>query len=258
MIFNILTIFPKIIEEYFSSGVLGRALKQKKIVVKPIDIRAYAEDTHGTVDDTPYGGGAGMVMKVEPIYRALKDNKLYPKKRKKSKNSKKQAIILLSASGRRWDQSLARHYSSFSSLTFICGRYEGIDERVLSLVDEEISLGDFVMTGGELAALAMVDSVARLLPAVLGNSQSLVDESHNTPGQLEYPHYTKPEIVKFGNKKHSVPAVLLSGHHGEIAKWRKAMATQKLHDKKVLARDTSVKKSKSKKITGEKTKKIKR
>mgnify|MGYP001190440929 CR=1 FL=1 len=223
MLFRVLTIFPELIDSYAETGVLGRAHKKKLITVKGYDIRDWTTDRHGTVDDTPYGGGAGMVMKIEPIYKALLKLKSKPRYSKKE-----QKVILLSASGKTWNQSLAKKYAkNTKSLIFICGRYEGIDERITELVDEEISIGDFVLTGGEVAALAIIDSIARLLPGVLGNEASLDFESHSSEGWLEYPHYTKPEVVSFGKKKYRVPPVLLSGNHQAIATWRQQQALKK-------------------------------
>ena len=164
-----------------------------------------------------------MVMKIEPIYKALRDLK-----KSRTFRKGKQKIILLSARGRTWSQSLAREYArNLQSMIFICGRYEGIDDRVLELVDEEISIGDYVLTGGELGAAVIIDSVARLLPGVLGNSDSLSFESHSVEGVLEYPQYTKPEAVRFGNKIHRVPSVLLSGNHKAIAQWRESHFAKK-------------------------------
>jgi len=214
MKFTVLTIFPEIINSYVNAGILGRAIKKKKIKVEAYDLRKWTTDKHRSVDDTPYGGGAGMVMKAEPIYKALKS----------LKKINKQKIVLLSASGKTWNQSMAKKYASsaVSAVVFVCGRYEGVDARVSKLVDEEISIGDYVLTGGELAALTIIDSIARLLPGVLGNRESLTTESHSEKNILEYPQYTKPEVLRFGNKIHRVPKVLLSGNHAEIEKWRRA------------------------------------
>jgi len=210
MTFKVITIFPEIIEAYLKTGVLGRAVKKKIIEFKAINLRDFTSDKHKTVDDTPYGGGAGMVMKFEPIYKALKKNK-----------KPKDKVILLSAKGKRWNQQLAKKYAKAgSSMIFICGRYEGIDERVLNFVDEEISIGDYVLSGGELGALTIIDSVARLLPKVLGNKESLTTESHSEKGILEYPQYTKPEKIILNKKTYKVPPVLLSGNHKKIAEWR--------------------------------------
>ncbi len=215
MLFRVLTIFPDLINRYLDTGVLGRAREKNIIKVEARDLREWTSDKHRSIDDTPYGGGAGMVMKAEPIYKALSEFN----KKKKFKPSK-QKVVLLSASGKTWNQAMAREYAKLDSLIFICGRYEGIDERISVLVDEEISIGDFVLTGGELGALSVIDSVARLLPGVLGNNDSLSFESHSAPGVLEYPQYTKPETVVMNRKKYSVPPVLLSGNHKEIEKWR--------------------------------------
>jgi tRNA (guanine37-N1)-methyltransferase len=211
MVFRVLTIFPELISDYMKVGVLGRAIKNKKIKLEAYDLRDFTTDKHKSVDDTPCGGGAGMVMKVEPIYKALK------KIQKKG-----DTVILLSAKGRRWNQQLAQSYAKKKkNLIFICGRYEGIDERVMKFVDEEISIGDYVLTGGELGALAIIDSVARLVPGVLGNKESLDTESHSLKGILEHPQYTKPESIKLGGKSYRVPKVLLSGNHAKIAEWRR-------------------------------------
>jgi len=212
MKFNIITIFPKLLDSYFNEGMMARALKNQIITIKTTNLRDFTDDKHQSVDDTPYGGGAGMLMKVEPIYKALK--KIAPRQNKKRK------IILLSAQGQKWNQQLAKKYSKLDEIIFICGRYEGVDERVKKIIDEEISIGDFVLTGGELGAAIIIDSITRLLPEVLGNSESSIDESHSQPGILEYPQYTKPVEIILNKKKYKVPEVLLSGHHENIKKWR--------------------------------------
>ena len=218
MRFDILTIFPGMIESYAKESILGRAQKSGLIEVKAHDIRAFADNKHNKVDDTPYGGGAGMVMSVQPIDKALKA----VKKRFGSR------VILMSASGKRFTQEDARRLASYKQVIFICGRYEGIDARVEEhLVDESLSIGDFVLTGGELPALTMIDATARMVPGVLGNAESLAEESH-TDGLLEYPQYTKPESYSFrkGLKRliAKVPDVLLSGNHKAISEWRKKNA----------------------------------
>lgn len=208
---DVLTLFPEMFDSVLNTSILKRAAAKQKIEVRFFNPRDKATDKHNTVDDTPYGGGPGMVMKVEPIVRTLRSIR----KRKRVR------VVLLSAKGRRFTQVIAREYAtSFDQLIVICGRYEGIDERVLDCVDEELSIGDFVLTGGELGALVVIDAVTRLLPGVLGKDASSVDESHATPGYLEYPHYTRPEI--FEGKR--VPDVLLSGNHKAIAEWRKKQA----------------------------------
>jgi len=214
MKFKIITIFPEILDSYFSEGMIRRAQEKKIINIKAHDLRDYTNDKRRSVDDTPYGGGAGMVMKIEPLYKAIGGLA-------KKKNSKRK-IILLSAKGRPWTQALAKKYSKLNELIFICGRYEGVDERLTNFIDEEISIGNYVLTGGELGAAIIIDSIARLLPGVLGNADSSLDESHSQPGILEYPQYTKPEIFKVKNKKYPVPGVLLSGDHKKIAEWRES------------------------------------
>ena len=214
MKFDIITIFPEIFNSYFNESILKRAQKENLIEIKIHNLRDWTTDKHKTVDDTPYGGGAGMVMKVEPIYEAVKSIKSIKSKVR---------VVLFSAKGKRYSQSDAKRLSEYDNLILICGRYEGVDERVAeNIADEEISIGDYVLTGGEIPAMVVVDSVARLLPGVLGNAESIEEESHNQEGQLEYPQYTKPEDFQ-GWK---VPEVLLSGNHGEIEKWRKEKQNQ--------------------------------
>lgn len=216
MKFQIITIFPKIFDSYINEGILKRAQDKKIINFRIKNLRDWTTDKHKTVDDTPYGGGAGMLMKIEPLYAALKDiNKTsvkIPKAKKK--------IILLSASGQTWNQALAKKYSKLEEIIFICGRYEGVDARIKNFIDKEISIGDYVLTGGELPALTIIDSITRLLPGVLGNNISATDESHSQIGVLEYPQYTKPETFIAKGKKYKVPPVLLSGNHQKIKEWR--------------------------------------
>jgi len=209
MKFNVITIFPNILNSYLEEGIIKRAIEKKAIKIKPYNLRDFTTDKHKTVDDTIYGGGAGMLLKIEPLYKALK-------KITSPKKTKNKKIILLSAQGKKWNQSLAKKYSKLKEITFICGRYEGVDERIKNFIDEEISIGDYILTGGELGALVIIDSISRLLPKVLGNSESLADESHNQTGILEYPQYTKPAIFK----KLSVPEVLISGNHKLIEEWK--------------------------------------
>ncbi|KKQ51142.1 MAG: tRNA (guanine-N(1)-)-methyltransferase [Parcubacteria group bacterium GW2011_GWD2_38_11] len=209
MRFDIITIFPKIFDSYFGESIIKRAKEKDAVEINVHNLRDYSTNKHHNVDDTPYGGGAGMVMQVEPIYRAVADIQ---------KANLKTRTILFSAKGKRYKQKDAKRLSQYDQLIFVCGRYEGVDERVAQfVVDEEISIGDFVLTGGEIPAMLVVDSVTRLLPGVLGNDQSAVEESHSEEGYLEFPQYTKPE--KF--LKWEVPSVLLSGNHKEIERWRK-------------------------------------
>ena len=220
MEFNIISIFPNIFDSYINESIIKRAQKEKHIKIKTHNLRDWTKDKHKTVDDTPYGGGAGMVMKIEPLYQALctiKSQITNPKNQKP-----KTKTILLSAKGKTWNQQMARDYARLDNVTMICGRYEGVDERVMAYIDEEISIGDYVMTGGELGAMVIIDSITRLLPGVLGNDQSAIDESHSTTGLLEYPQYTRPEIfIDKENQEQKVPEILLSGNHAEIDKWRK-------------------------------------
>lgn len=210
MRFDIITIFPEAFESYFGVSIMKRAREAGLIDICVHQLRDWTRDKHHTTDDTPYGGGAGMVMKVEPFDRCLTALK--------AENSDlKTRTILLSAKGKRFTQADARRLVQYNRLILLCGRYEGVDERVAEhLAEEELSIGDFVLSGGELPAMLVVDAVARLLPGVLGNEASAVSESFSQEHQLEYPQYTKPEVYR--NWK--VPEVLLSGHHAAIARWR--------------------------------------
>lgn len=216
MKFQLLTIFPDIFSSYLNESILKRAQDKKAAQFKVHNLRDWTSDKHKTVDDAPYGGGAGMLMKIEPLYKALEDIK----KSNKKVNPKKRKILLMSAGGKKWTQALARKYSKLDEAIIICGRYEGVDARLKKFIDEEISIGDYVLTGGELPALAIIDSIVRLLPGVLGNAQSVVEESHSESGVLEYPQYTRPEIFMAKGKKYPVPKILLSGDHKKIEEWR--------------------------------------
>jgi tRNA (guanine37-N1)-methyltransferase len=215
--FDIITLFPETISPYSTTSILGKAQNNKLIDINAHQLRDFATGKHKQVDDTPYGGGAGMVMMIEPIAKALK------KIKKKRANYR---VIVTAASGERFTQQTAKRLAEYDQLIFICGRYEGIDQRVIDhLADESLSVGDYVLTGGELPALIMTDAISRLIPGVLGNNATLSEESHTIEGYLEYPHYTKPEnyIHKtslFKKEILSVPPVLLSGNHNEIEKWR--------------------------------------
>ncbi|MFA6417447.1 MAG: tRNA (guanosine(37)-N1)-methyltransferase TrmD [Patescibacteria group bacterium] len=217
MKFQIITIFPEIFNSYFGESIIKRAQDKKVIDFKIHNLRDWTTDKHRTVDDAPYGGGAGMLMKIEPLYKALKD---INKKTKKIKETKRK-IILLSASGKKWNQTLAQKYSKLEEIVFVCGRYEGVDARIKKFIDEEISIGEYVLTGGELPAMVMIDSITRLLPGVLGNKNSIIEESHSEAGLAEYPQYTRPEIFIADKKKYPTPKILLSGDHKKIEEWRK-------------------------------------
>ena len=211
MIFDVITLFPGIFESPLNESIIKRAIDKGIIEVRLHNLRDFTHDKHRVVDDTPYGGGSGMVMKVEPIVEAIE-----------SLRKEESTVILLSPQGKPFVQPVAKSLSLRRHLILICGRYEGIDERVATYVDEVISLGDFVMTGGEVAALAIIDSVARLIPNVLGSHDSTEEESFSWD-ILEYPHYTRPAEFRGEN----VPAHLLSGNHEKIRQWRRKEALRK-------------------------------
>ncbi len=209
MRFDILTIFPEIFRSYLGESIIKRALKAKLITIKIHDIREYSKDKHKKVDDIPFGGGAGMVMTPQPLADCLTT----------IKKVNKGPVIYLSPQGRRFTQSKAERFAKQQEMILICGRYEGIDQRIIDLfVDQEISIGDFVLTGGELPAMTILDAVARLIPGVLGKDSSHEQDSFSKAfnRKKEYPHYTRPQ--EFHGLQ--VPEVLLSGHHKEIEKWR--------------------------------------
>ncbi|MBI3046416.1 MAG: tRNA (guanosine(37)-N1)-methyltransferase TrmD [Candidatus Harrisonbacteria bacterium] len=215
MRFDIITIFPKILDSYFSESLLKKAQDKGLIKIQIHNLRDFTGDKHHKVDDTPYGGGPGMVLKAEPVYKAVQAIKL------KVKSSKlKVRTILLSLRGKKFDQKEAHRLAKYGQLVFICGRYEGVDERVAKYVaDEELSIGDYVLSGGELPAAIVIEAVSRLIPGMLGKSESL-EERKGT-----YPVYTKPERielkVKSGKLKvFKVPPILLSGDHKKIEEWR--------------------------------------
>jgi tRNA (guanine37-N1)-methyltransferase len=202
---DIITLFPDIFFGPFKESIIGRAIKQGLVEINTVNLRKYTHDERGTVDDKPYGGGPGMLMKVEPLFEAVEDLR-----------TEQSLVILTSPQGKRFNQKMAVEMTAHDHLIIICGHYEGVDERVRAgLIDREISIGDYVLTSGNLAAMVMTDAIVRLLPGVLGSAESSVDESFAN-GLLEYPQYTRP--VEFRNMK--VPDVLLSGNHAEIAAWR--------------------------------------
>lgn len=202
---DILTLFPELFEAFLSTSILGRAQRAGYVAVSPVDFREYSTDKHNSVDEYPYGGGAGMVLSPQALLDAVQDVR-----------TEKASIILLTPQGRRFTQETAEELAKKEHLILICGHYEGIDERVSRLLKaDEISIGDYVLTGGEIAAMAVVDAVIRLVPGVLGNRESADADSFST-GLLEHPHYTRPREFM----GHSVPEVLLSGNHKEIDLWR--------------------------------------
>ena len=217
MQFDIITIFPNIFDSYLNESILGRAQRSGLVKIKTHNLRDYTTDKHRTVDDSPYGGGVGMIMMVEPIYKALMSL------RGNLVSHRNDRTILLTPRGKRFAQKDAQRLTAYDQLIFVAGRYEGVDNRVAELVDEEISIGDFVLNGGELAAMAIIESVARLIPGVLGKDESSKEESFSDDDSAEYPHYTRPEIfITNDGKTMKAPDILLSGNHAEIKKWRKS------------------------------------
>lgn len=206
MNFFVMTLFPEMMEQALSYSVIGRAQKENLISVKAINIRDFSKSKQKSVDDYPYGGGAGMVMQAQPIYDAYQ-----------SIENKNARVVYMTPQGKPFNQNIAQELSKEKNLIILCGHYEGIDERVIDeIVTDEISMGDFILTGGEIAALAVIDAVSRLVPCVLGKEQSFLEESFSD-GLLEYPQYTRPS--EFMGKK--VPEILLSGHHANIEKWHR-------------------------------------
>ena len=213
---EVLTLFPRMVAAPLEESILGKARAAGLLRVQVTDIREFAEGKHRVTDDVPYGGGAGMVMKPEPLVAAIESAK---------QRDPSARVVLMSPQGRKFDQRVAQELPA--ELILVCGRYEGVDERVMDWIDDEISLGDFVLTGGELAALAIIDTMARLVPGVLGNAESALSESF-TEGLLEGPQYTRPP--EFRGRK--VPEVLLSGDHAKIAAWRREQSLQRTRSRR--------------------------
>ncbi|MBQ8041326.1 MAG: tRNA (guanosine(37)-N1)-methyltransferase TrmD [Lachnospiraceae bacterium] len=223
MRFHILTLFKDMVADGLNTSILGRAIEKNLIQTNVVDIRDYTLDKHKKVDDYPYGGGAGMLMQAQPVYDAY----MAVLAGVKEKTDKKPRVVYVTPRGTTFSQEMAREFATEEDLVILCGHYEGIDERVLEeIVTDYVSIGDYVLTGGELPAMVMVDCISRLVPGVLNNAESSVDESFSD-GLLEYPQYSRPEV--WHDKK--VPEVLLSGHHANIAKWRheKALEMTKKH-----------------------------
>lgn len=221
--FDILTIFPGMFDCYFSESIISRAQKKQLIKIKIHNLRNWTTDKHQTVDDRPYGGGPGMILKVEPIYRALKsiipEHPKFKLKKTKIRNQKSK-IVMLDPTGKQFNQRMAEKYSKLKRIVLICGRYEGFDARVAKFVDEKISIGNYILTGGELPAMVIVDACARLVPGVIGKKEALLEETFVKNGYVEYPQYTRPENFR-GMK---VPKILLSGDPKKIAEWRQKHA----------------------------------
>ncbi len=212
--FDVLTLFPGLFVNFTQESLLGKAIDAGKLTIELHDWRRFATDKHATVDDAPFGGGAGMVLKPEPLVTCL---------REVQKTAPTSRVVLLSPAGRRFDQQTARRWANEPGLVLLCGRYEGFDARIEERADEIVSLGDYVLNGGEVAAMAIVEAVARLQPGVVGNEASLTAESHGESKLLEYPHYTRPRQFE----GEAVPDVLLSGNHAEIARWRQQQSLQR-------------------------------
>ncbi|MDN5332708.1 MAG: tRNA (guanine37-N1)-methyltransferase [Tepidanaerobacteraceae bacterium] len=220
LVFHILTLFPEFFSGPMDVSILKRAREKGLVRIELLNIRDFSKDKHRKVDDYPYGGGAGMVMKPEPIFEAVE----YASR---AVDAEKRKIILLSPQGSVFNQDMARELAKQEHIILICGHYEGVDERVKTIITDEISLGDFVLTGGEIPALAIVDATSRLVPGVLGSNESLKEESFSS-GLLEYPHYTRPEVYR-GLR---VPEVLLSGNHREIERFRRKEALRRTLEKR--------------------------
>lgn len=217
MKFEILTLFPKMFGEVFGESMIKRAQEKNLVEIKTHDLRQWAWNNYGAVDDRPYGGGVGMLIRVDVVANALSE---IASSSTTPRNDTR--VILMSARGKRYTQADAKRLSEYKNLTIICGHYEGFDQRVSKLVDEEISIGDYVLTGGEVPAMVLIDSIVRLLPGVLGKDASSKVESHSQQGYLEYPQFTRPEV--FENM--SVPKVLLSGDPKLIEKWQREQSDQ--------------------------------
>ena len=216
MQFDIITIFPEMFKSYLGESLIARAQQKKFIKVNLHDLRKWTNDNHKTVDGRPFGGGLGMVLKIEPIYKAVQSLK------SKIKNQKSK-IILFTPRGKKFDQKLAYKLSKSDQIIFICGRYEGVDERVAEkIADMEISIGDYDLMGGELPAMVVIETISRLIPGVLGKPQLLKERISKSGGFLEYAQYTRPEIFEVKSKKWKVPKVLLSGDHKKIDEWKKS------------------------------------
>ena len=233
--FYVLTLFPEMIDATLSHSIIGRAVNEGIINVEAVNIRDFSKDKHRHVDDYPYGGGAGMVMQPQPIYDAYKSIE---------EKAGKAKVIYMSPQGKRFNQKIAEELSKEESIILLCGHYEGVDERIIEeIVTDEISIGDFVLTGGELAAAAIIDAVSRLVPGVLNKEESHEIESFSD-GLLEYPQYTRPPVF-MGRE---VPEVLLSGHHANIDKWRREQSIIRTYQKRPDMLDTAVLTAKERKF----------
>ncbi len=225
MEFHVMTLFPEMIVQGLSTSVLGRAIARGIISLNAVNIRDYTLDKHKRVDDYPYGGGAGMVMSADPVVRCCRSvfEKIEEKMRGEGKEAGRRRVIYLTPQGRTFSQEMAREFAKEEELVFLCGHYEGIDERAVEMVvTDQVSIGDYVLTGGELAVMVVIDAVARLVPGVLNNGDSAEFETFHDH-LLEYPQYTRPEVYE----GRAVPEVLLSGHHAKIEQWRRQQSIER-------------------------------
>jgi len=231
MIFHVLTLFPEMIQGAVSHSILGRGIRSGLISVNCVNIRDFAINKHGQVDDSPYGGGVGMVLMAPPVYdahRYVLESIRNKEEVSPANDDTAPPLIYLSPQGRVLTQKVAQEIAASREIILLCGHYEGLDERIIEeIVTDEISIGDYVLTGGEPAALVLMDAVSRLVPGVLGKASSSIDESFSD-GLLEYPHYTRPAVFR----ERAVPDVLLSGHHGQIDAWRKAQSLARTQAKR--------------------------
>ena len=228
---KIITLFPKFVEDFVENfGIVRKAIKGKLLTIQAVNLRNFGLDRRGTVDGRPYGGGVGMLLRADVLFKAVQSA---GKSKVKSQKSK---VVLLTPQGKKFDQATAKRLSKVDNLIFVCGRYEGFDERIRQFADEEISIGDYVLMGGELPALVIAEAVMRLRPGIIGKIESTTNESfanrtlfNGRPkvSLLEYPQYTKPEVWKLGKKKYSVPKVLLTGHHKNITDFRNKEAVKR-------------------------------
>ncbi|MFA5358675.1 MAG: tRNA (guanosine(37)-N1)-methyltransferase TrmD [Patescibacteria group bacterium] len=215
MLFDIITIFPRIFDSYINESILKIAQKKKKVKIRIHNLREVTADRHHTVDDRPYGGGPGMLLMVEPFYKTLK----------KIKRAEKTHVIMFDPAGKKFDQKMAQKFLTYDQIIMLCGRYEGFDERIKKLVDERISTGDYVLSGGEIPAMTVIEATTRLIPGVLGKHESTKEETFSgDKNYKEYPHYTRPGVFTAGKQKWRVPKILLSGDHKKIAEWRKGIS----------------------------------
>jgi tRNA (guanine37-N1)-methyltransferase len=227
MRFDILTLFPELFASVFAESIVRRAVDAELVSIDIHNVRDYAHDKHHVTDDAPYGGGGGMVMKVEPIVLAI-EHVLGKELPLPADERSQTPVVLLSPGGARFNQQTAREFERAGRVVLICGRYEGVDERVCTLaVTHELSIGDYVLSGGEIPAMVIVEAVTRLVPGVLGDMRAVIDDSHSS-GLLEYPHYTRPDAFR----EQSVPEVLLSGDHARVARWRREQALARTRERR--------------------------